>query len=170
MFSKSPVLALLIEALVSINARDILFHINERTYRTSNASTFTDFHPPKDTTNSTFQGHNSSSVEFETSKSSIPAQPVLLPTVHWNHDVGDIRNLAPQSSQDFYYSVGGVSGKRSMITSVQSNVLNSPDRPVWSSDGRFLVFLFLNRQVCAGNQCQPCMLGTYVFSSPPFRI
>ena len=38
-------------------------------------------------------------------------QPALLPAVHWNHDKGDYRNLAPMNSHNLYYSAHGVSGK-----------------------------------------------------------
>ena len=43
-------------------------------------------------------------------QSSQPSQPALLPAVHWNYDVSDIRNLAPVDSCNLYYSANGVSG------------------------------------------------------------
>lgn len=37
------------------------------------------------------------------------AGATLLPAVHWDYPVGDIRNLAPSNSSELYYSAGGVS-------------------------------------------------------------
>ena len=54
----------------------------------------------------------------------IPAAHLaLLPTVHWDHDAGNIHNLAPKGSHEFYYASGGVSGgscfNRLVITYLQ---------------------------------------------------
>ena len=61
--------------------------------------------PYGNTTNST-----SNSTTWQ---STHPSQPALLPAVHWNYDMSDIRNLAPMDSCNLYYSANGVSGKLS---------------------------------------------------------
>ena len=75
-------------------------------------------------TNGTVANHGVSSSEAPSAKTLIPAVHLaLLPTVHWDHDVGNIHNLAPQGSHEFYYASGGVSGrsciKRSVIIYLQ---------------------------------------------------
>ena len=46
------------------------------------------------------------------SSSSSVTGPTLLPAVHWDFPVNDIRNLAPGSDTQLYYSTNGISDPR----------------------------------------------------------
>ena len=49
--------------------------------------------------------------EQESSTSQV-AGPTLLPAVHWEYPLDDIRNLAPINTSDLYYSYNGISGEQ----------------------------------------------------------
>ena len=104
-------LSLILVALRLCEAHDISHRHLEKYFSASNTSNYLHVNQPKNTTNATFHDQNSTRTGLQTEKSYIPLQPALLPTVHWNHDSNTLQNLAPRTSQQFYYSADGVSSK-----------------------------------------------------------
>ena len=116
--SASPTYLLIHVLSIFCGAQAISHGYLERVDQLNNSAPLAPFRL-NNATNDTVANYETSTSEPPSAIPPIPAAYLaLLPTVHWDHDAGNIHNLAPQSSHEFYYATGGVNGGSCLDNSI----------------------------------------------------